>query len=82
MRGCGRVAVTIGPAVYSCKSVPQIPHHSGRTLTAGMKRAGLRDVLDVDPSSVVEHDGPHIQAPGASSASRTYPACSRLAAPP
>ena len=31
--GCGAAGVTIGPARYSCRSVPQIPHHRGRIRT-------------------------------------------------
>ncbi len=32
--GCGRAGVTIGPSVYSCRSVPQIPHITGRRSTS------------------------------------------------
>ena len=29
--GCGCVGMTIGPTAYSCRSVPQMPHQSGRS---------------------------------------------------
>src|SRR4051812_36451390 len=31
--GCGATGVTIGPAMYSCRSVPQIPHEATLTVT-------------------------------------------------
>src|SRR6185312_9257048 len=34
LSGCGSAGMTIGPIAYSCRSVPQIPHHSGRTSTS------------------------------------------------
>src|SRR3954468_9036322 len=31
---CGCAGMTIGPIAYSCRSVPQMPHHSGRMSTS------------------------------------------------
>src|SRR3954453_10454125 len=31
---CGWAGMTIGPIAYSCRSVPQMPHHSGRRRTS------------------------------------------------
>ncbi len=32
--GCGWAGVTIGPSVYSCRSVPQMPHITGCSSTS------------------------------------------------
>src|SRR5690348_14691374 len=31
---CGEAGMTIGPIAYSCRSVPQMPHHNGRMSTS------------------------------------------------
>ena len=52
--GCGSTGVTIGPAMYSCRSVPQIPQVATRTTTSPAPAPGLGDVLDAQVAGGVE----------------------------
>ena len=40
LSGCGCAGMTIGPIAYSCRSVPQMPHQSGRSSTSPGPGAG------------------------------------------
>ena len=44
--GCGRAGVTIGPSVYSCRSVPQMPHIRAEQHLSRFGGTWLGNVLD------------------------------------